>query len=808
MKLRRSKLNKSLILFLSSTLAVSGSVANATDFLWKRPVSGIVTGFANWNPAGLPGSADTAIFNLGSTGYTVSFPPDSGYGTVGYVQVGNDTITVNLDKNTLALAGPNFPDISLGNASGDVANLTLENGTLQPYYNGTSSGSGADAIGYAAGSTATATIDGSAGPVLWSDSTQYVGYAGTGTVAVVNGGQVEPATAYLGFQAGTQGTVTVTGTGSAYSPGSMAVGESGMGNVSVTAGGKVSGNITVGDLTGSHGMITVTGTGSTLDGYLVVGNSGTGSLSVSAGATASGGIVVGNQAGSQGTVTIAGTASTFAAAGGDVIIGNGGIGSFSMTGGATGTGAARDFTVGYQPRSQGMATLDGAGTSLTVTDSVLVAGDGSGSLSLTNGAKFTGGEMTLGSQRDSSSTPVGSVTVDGTGSHLSVGSLTIGDVQTGTESVTVQKGGSLGVGGNLQLNVYGTETSSVTFDGLGTTGNVQGTTTIEPLATVTIRNGAALTTAGTTIYSIAGLIGTTNPGQVIVDGTGSQWNVTSLQLYGGTVSITNGAAVDAQSITYPYSSGTISVGSGSALTASSSISVGGLLTVGAGSAVTTPSLQIGRSGTIDLSGGGTVTVGTLPPAGMGQSLPAPGSQTSPGTIQLNAGGMLQSNVGGDILGSVLNNGGEFSVVADSPAVPLHISGDYAQQAGGTLQMELAGAPYNVSGQLTVDGNVSLSGVLDLGVLFPTIYPLQVGHTYDLISVGGNFSTSGLTIEFTGELGSTVPAGITYTTQFSDGVYSLTILSTPEPGGFALGIGAVVGLLIWSRRAIRERKITS
>ncbi len=53
-----------------------------------------------------------------------------------------------------------------------------------------------------------------------------MGYEGTGTLSIENGGQISSEDGYLGYMSGSQGTATVNGTGSTWTnPGNLAVGE-------------------------------------------------------------------------------------------------------------------------------------------------------------------------------------------------------------------------------------------------------------------------------------------------------------------------------------------------------------------------------------------------------------------------------------------------------------------------------------------------------------------------------------------------------------------------------------------------------
>ena len=99
----------------------------AVDYFWAAPVSGDATVATNWTPNGVPNStADTTNFDLGSSGYTVT-PPLNKITTIslGALNIGTDNVTFNFNEGTI-----NYNSISLGQKSGDVANLTLLNASV------------------------------------------------------------------------------------------------------------------------------------------------------------------------------------------------------------------------------------------------------------------------------------------------------------------------------------------------------------------------------------------------------------------------------------------------------------------------------------------------------------------------------------------------------------------------------------------------------------------------------------------------------------------------------------------------------
>lgn len=381
--------------FIALLFFAGNRQALATDYSWAAPVSGSVNSPTSWSPNGLPGATDNVLFNLGSAGYTVSFDRTNSNGLINSVQINNDTVTTDLGGIRFSLDGQDFPVFSMGNNSGDVANWTLKNGTFRSI---TPQGLGEDAIGYAAGSTAIATIDGSAGAAKFRDTAQFVGYRGTGTLNVINGGNVTvDVDAGLGEQRGITGTVNVTGANSTYGAATMTAGENGSGVIAITAGGAMtlSNSLTLADAPGASGSVTVDGTGSNL--------------------------------------TVNGLA----------LIGAGGTASLSTTGGAT-FGAA-NLSVGLAGTTSGSATFDGTGTAGGISADVTIGT--AGSLSIKNGATL----ISHGTDKvQANGTALGAVTIDGSGSQWTSSALTVNG------SLTVQNGGTLKAGtlqntGNMDI---------------------------------------------------------------------------------------------------------------------------------------------------------------------------------------------------------------------------------------------------------------------------------------------------------------------------------------------------------------------
>ena len=142
------------------------------------------------------------------------------------------------------------------------------------------------AIGRANGSSGEATVTGDGS--LWAMSHGLVvGHAGTGSLAIENGGRVTSGIdGVIGFASGSRGTATVTGADSSWTAGyNLYVGLEGTGSLTVANSGRiinghydaeVGGNLGdgyIGYSNGSRGHVTVTGAGSswTNNGDLILG---------------------------------------------------------------------------------------------------------------------------------------------------------------------------------------------------------------------------------------------------------------------------------------------------------------------------------------------------------------------------------------------------------------------------------------------------------------------------------------------------------------------------------------------------------
>ena len=122
------------------------------------------------------------------------------------------------------------------------------------------------------------------------DGSRFRGRRGTGTLTIESGADVRAEDVRIAADVGSQGTVTVTGSGStlttAGTNNEVRVGNRGTGTLTIESGADVRARwVVVGNDAGSQGTVTVTGSGSTLttagtDNAVSVGAAGTGTLEV------------------------------------------------------------------------------------------------------------------------------------------------------------------------------------------------------------------------------------------------------------------------------------------------------------------------------------------------------------------------------------------------------------------------------------------------------------------------------------------------------------------------------------------------
>ena len=254
----------------------------------------------------------------------------------------------------------------------------------------------------------------------------------------------------------------------------------------------------------------------------------------------------------------------------------------------------------------------------------------------------------------------------------------------------------------------------------------------------------------------------------------------------GTLDVSSGASMRSFSLVVENGEATIT-GPDSSLQIDSRLTVGtfgaALLQITDTAKVIVGSeLAIGSGGIARLSGG-SITIGSGP------------AEITPDVLRVWAGGELTGT--GNVIGNIINSGG--TVAPGFSPGTLHVQGNYLQESGGLLLMEVGGLNPTDMDLLDVTGNVDLAGKISL--TFINGFAPRMGQQFEFIHAGGAVVGNPL-IEFPN-----LAPGFLYETSLADGTLMLTAMNdgvlVPEPSTFALavlGLIATVGLVARRGRA--------
>jgi len=313
----------------SGTLTVTGGgeAAASIDVVIGDEASGNGTVTVSGSGSKLTAGENITVGNQGAATLTVS--------DGGAVDSGTNVIIGNASEGTATVTGSG----SRLTAAENLIVGNLDDGTLTILAGGTAEAVNNVNIALNFGSTSTATVSG-AGSKLAAGSSFNVGNGGAGTLNVTNGGYVDTGSVLtVGTDSTASGTVTISGAGSVVKNGfATYVGKDGQGTLTISDGGELQGAdvIFFGFAAGSEGTGTVTGSGSKLSGQAVlVGRQGNGTLTIGNGGVAEvkTEMAIARDAGTSGTLNIG-------AASGDAAVGAGTIQ------GANGTKATIEFGAG------------------------------------------------------------------------------------------------------------------------------------------------------------------------------------------------------------------------------------------------------------------------------------------------------------------------------------------------------------------------------------------------------------------------------------------------------------------------------
>jgi T5SS/PEP-CTERM-associated repeat protein/autotransporter-associated beta strand protein len=503
----------------------------------------------------------------------------------------------------------------------------------------------------------------------------------------------------------------------------------------------------IGRVPGSTGTLNVSAGSFSLSDELTIGEAGTGTMNVTAGSTVSNTLGVIGSIDDTGPDVKAGTGHVTVTGAGSTWINSSKLG-LGAGAGASGTltieaGGRVSNTTGFVGASEGLFGLLGAGTGTVVVtgagstwsnSEILYVGvgvDTPGTLSILNGGTVTSAGGSIKS---------GVVTVSGSGSIWSNnGFLVIGNFGLGT--LLVDAGGSVSNTG-ASINNNPDSTGTVTITGAGSTWNTADQLIVGSSGSgvLTVKDNGLTTVAGAGLVLLANAQGSKGTLRIGDGGAGGTIQATEVTSGFGTALVVFNHTESVHQFT-PRLTGTVSVhhaGPGTTILAAA--------TTYSGSTLVTAGKLIVQQG---LSGGGNVTVvgGNLNVTG--------GLAAGGGTVRLENGVISADSIslaggafnflGGTLHvdtfhGNLMNQGGKLA--PGRSAGNTTIIGNYTQQAGASLEIEIggtsAGGTYDLVG---VTGTVVLGGELKLA-LIGSFLPAS-DHIFTVLNTANPFGVVGV-----------------------------------------------------------------
>ena len=694
------------ILIACSLASIASQMVKADEMYWTEPSGGSFHDPVNWDPS-VPGSNDTAVFDLYSfPAYSVTFGS-----SVGNNQciVRNDAVDMDLGGNTYSLSGD--WGLVVAESWWENAELSMTGGTVLA--GNAAIGLGNESYGLLA------VYDG-----LSMQLSDYlaVGPDGYGVLPMMGGATIETDRADVGLNPWAEGYIEILDPDTALdTTTSLCLGVWGTATASLAGGGTASANeLTLGLYGGSTGNMTLSDedTAVTVTDGLLIGEGGTGDLAIYEGAEVSA-LWVRQGYGSTGvgTIEVIGPDASLSITD-NISVGVYGEGSINL--GFGGNVSATTLNVGWVGGGHGKVSLADADTTVTVHDGLYVGDSGNGELTIDESALAEAKWAQVGA----SATGNGQVDVNGAGSMLhTTESLRVGIYGHGT--VHVDNGGEV-----RTLEPPGWIVFADGVDSYGKATVHRGSVLSADHAPIVVgSHGQGILDVGTggVVFSDGELFAGTQPtgsAAITISGAGSRYESNSV--YGtmigdagtATVTITSGGELRIRSACLMgYASG----------------GVGSITLADTGSTLETPVLLLGRQGDANL----TINDGRVALGVDATSVPA-------GELHIGAGAELGGT--GTIHGDVVNLEGITwpggSVGEDITAGILSVSGNYRQESGGALFIELGGTALGSEYcALHATESVQLDGELSI-VLVSDFVP-QPGDVFEIISassVDGEFSS--------------------------------------------------------------------
>ncbi|MBS9476387.1 autotransporter domain-containing protein [Ancylobacter radicis] len=378
-----------------------------------------------------------------------------------------------------------------------------------------------------------------------------------------------------------------------------------------------------------------------------------------------------------------------------VVVGDSDAGTLDILAGAAVSGSSG--TVGSG--ATGAATISGAGSAWNTSGDLTLAFNADGSITVEQGGLLTSDSAILGA---ASSSAVGAVTVTGAGSQwVNAGALAIG--QLGGGQLTITDGGVVTTGDTVVAGLLA-PSGTVLVSGSGSAFQVDGTLAIGTNGTVSVLDGAVMTSGQTNIGDGV----SAGTGSITIDGTGSRWEASG--------AITVGALGD----------GSLVVSDGGVVTSTSALigdanSDGQAAVLGAGSQwIITGDLTVA-------TGGGTGTLVIADGAVVSNANAVVGDEFSPALVEVGGAGARWDS-SGDVF---VRTAGAVSVYDGGTATSSDLLIGYDLTTPAEVEVTGTGSSWTASdavvvgylgyGSLTIaDGGTVRSGDAVLGSLYGTI----------------------------------------------------------------------------------------
>ncbi|KAA9357804.1 autotransporter outer membrane beta-barrel domain-containing protein [Ochrobactrum quorumnocens] len=623
-------------------------------------------------------------------------------------------------------------------------------------------------LGYGVNSMGSVLVDGK-GSSLTTNTDFLIGDSyndSKGALTISNGGRVDvKGRMAIGNLINSNGNVVVTGEGSSLNSGSVFVGNSGVGHLTVSDGGQVDTQyLNVGTLSGSRGTVTITGQGSAWNGEKInVGGTGSGWIYLSDGGSINGSSlqIRGNAStGATGEVGVGGRAGEAAQASGnlnvDRIV-------FDNSQKATNSSLSFNTTNGTTVR----AAISGRGAIDQIAGTTVLTGDNSAFIG--GLVRITGGMLQLGDGGTSGNLAVdvstGSVVLgkgvlafnrsdDVTFSNVISGTGSVTQMGAGTTTLTednTYSGGTTIAGGTLSVSSdakLGNADGGLTLDG-GTL-QVTGTQYTSTDRTMTLGShgggfdiaDASNSFAVTQALSGDGRVWKRGDGTLLLSGGNS---------FSGGLTVEKGTA-QAGVADHAFGSGLLTVNDGAkADLAGFNTTVGGL--AGAGNvAMRSGDLTLDQA--IDTTFAGVIDgSGSLTKNGLGD-LTLSGTSSYSGATNVNEGKLIQAAQGalsGASVYTVANGSGidlggfSTSMAAlindghvnfgGNGGTTLNVTGNYAGNGGMMTINTVLGGDDSKTDMLKVGGNTSGSTKLYVNNVGGT--GAQTVNGIKVVDIGGN-----------------------------------------------------------------------